>query len=100
VGLWRILNGFNKVQAYLDSLPTDVERVSSRSLKKSLLAESVAPRTWALIIRTVHEQCNTSKKSTGDHCIVWRLEGQSLVRVTAQAYGFTVEDQQSQTVAA
>lgn len=87
------------IQVYLDSLPTTVKRVSSRSLKKSLHADSVYARTWTRIIQQVMEQRQTSKKSIGEYGAVWKLEGQSLVRATAESYGFVVEGGDSSKVA-
>lgn len=78
------------VQDYLNRLEED--SISSRRLKKEVKADRIAPRTWAVIIKTVSEQCIAPKKSMGD-CTVynWRLEGQSLVKQTAERFGFITE---------
>jgi hypothetical protein len=39
----------NKVQEYLNALPEGVNRVSSRSLRKELKAEKLAPATWTKV---------------------------------------------------
>jgi hypothetical protein len=56
------------------------DKVSSRSLRQTLKASHVAPRTWAVIIKRVSEASTT-----------WKLEGQSLLKQNAKAFGFLGE---------
>jgi hypothetical protein len=82
-----------RADKYLTDLPTDVERVSSRSLKKALPGgDRIAPRTWTRIIQSLVEPSHGPKEHM-KHGVVWRLEGQSLVRVSASTYGFQAEGQ-------
>lgn len=90
-----------RVRKFLAGLEND--RISSRSLKKAVHAEKVHPSTWKLVIQGTTKQVSLSKKeSNTGNCLVcaWKLEGQSLVRQTAEAYGFTevhrYSDQQSE----
>jgi hypothetical protein len=46
--------------------------------------------TWTRIIRSVTEQHHSSKEHM-EHGVVWKLEGQSLVKVSALTYGFQLE---------
>jgi hypothetical protein len=59
--------------------------ISSRNLKKTMALEKVSPMTWKRAIKQVH----ASKK---DHVrgepVQWRLQGQSLVKQTAESFGF------------
>jgi hypothetical protein len=86
-----------KVQDHLAGLDESVTRVSSRSLKKTLKADKITPRTWARVIRSIDgKPCQGSKESMGDGTVSnWRLEGQSLVRITAETYGFKDESGQA-----
>lgn len=87
VGTWSTI----AIQ-YLNGLDDTVDRIFSRSLKKSLKADRVHPSTWKQTIQTVTKQDHSSKESTGDGPVsVWRLEGQSLVRDTVELYGFAKE---------
>ena len=79
-----------KVRTFLSSLPSDIVKVSSRSVKRQLTGtDKLAGRTWARVIQNVisGEPRHVPKESTGDGT-VWKMEGQSLVRVTAESYGF------------
>lgn len=83
-----------KVQDYLNGLDESVDKVSSRSIKNALKAGKVAPMTWTKVIRLVAENKNTQalKNSMGEGVFLhWKKEGSSLVRVTAEQYGFTEE---------
>lgn len=83
-----------KVQDYLNNLPDwHSDTISSRRLKKEVKAYQITPSTWKRITRAVAEKGQGSKEDTmgdGPFCR-WRLEGSSLVRVTAEACGFTKE---------
>jgi hypothetical protein len=67
-----------RVLKYLTGLDGSIARVSSRSIKKALKADKVAPRTWARIIRSIPGSNKTIalKNSMGDGTVwEWRLEG-------------------------
>lgn len=108
-----------KVQDYLTTLDETVDRVSSRSIKKTIKADKIAPRTWAVIVKTVSgKTCIGSKESSSmGHCTFptwkkaikkvtgpkertygrvsfseWRLDGSSLVRITAEYFGFPSDE--------
>lgn len=69
------------VKTVEEHLETELkDKLSSRSLKRVLNGYELAPRTWAEIVRKASDGSTT-----------WRLQGQSLVRQTAQAYGFIPE---------
>lgn len=76
-----------RVVKYLDGLPAEVSRISSRKLKVEVHADKVAPRTWA----KVTEQCTLPKKDNMGKGVVWEMEGQSLVRQVPIDWG--VEDE-------
>jgi hypothetical protein len=80
------------VEKYLTGLPTDVGRVSSQVLKRSIQgADRVAPMSWTRILRAIsgQELKHHSSKDHMDHGVcLWRLEDRSLVRVTAESFGF------------
>ncbi len=76
-----------RVLKYLDDLPAEMEKVSSRRIKADLHADKVKPSTWKRIIRSATEQGHSPKRHM-EGGPVWKLEGQSLVRVTAEKYGF------------
>ncbi len=86
------------VHAYLDTLPETTEKVSSRGLKVAVGGESVAPRTWATVVKMVTgETCMgtiRSERSLYDplhFSSQWSLEGSSLVRMSAEY--FTVPEE-------
>lgn len=85
-----------KVQAYLETVPETVQKVSSRSVKKALQADKIAPRTWAVIIKSISDQTCIASKDRMEHCTFrpWVLQGSSLVRLTGQHFGFIDESQQ------
>ncbi|MDE3050838.1 MAG: hypothetical protein KGJ48_13185, partial [Nitrospirota bacterium] len=66
-----------KVAAHMTTLPEDVVCVGSKTVKRCLRAEGIARRTWSRIVRQFIDQQNT-----------WKLEGQMLVKQTAEAFGF------------
>ena len=80
-----------RVRKFLAELKDD--RISSRGLKKAVHGEKVTPSTWKLIVQGATKQVSPPKKDNTGDCLVcaWKLEGQSLVRQTAEAYGFTQE---------
>ncbi|MDK2744318.1 MAG: hypothetical protein NDI90_15530 [Nitrospira sp. BO4] len=87
-----IVTWAKKVREYLAGLDSSLDRVSSRSIRKALKADKIAPATWTLIIRSLVKPHTGSKNTMGNYEVSeWRLEGQSLVRVTAEAYGFAEE---------
>lgn len=48
--------------------------------------------TWTRVVRSALEQHHSSKESMGDGVVCdWWLEGQSLVRLTAERFGFVKE---------
>ena len=93
-----------KVQEYLDRQPSTVKKISSRTLKVDVGASVIAANTWTRIINQV---CEQSPNVTRDHknllmgygevpnwlstATPWRRDGQSVVRVDAEFFGFTVE---------
>jgi hypothetical protein len=81
-----------RVEKYLDSLPVDTDKVSSRRIKADLRGEKVHPSTWKRVIRSVLEKGHSSKDDM-EHGPFWRLAGSSLVRVSALTYGFQPEVQ-------
>ena len=86
IDTWR-----GRVEKYLEGLPMEEDRVSSQALKKDIRADKVAPMTWTRVLRSVGNRHHAPKK---DHmesgaCSAWKLEGRSLVRHTAETYGFT-----------
>jgi hypothetical protein len=81
-----------KVQRYLNGLDKTVTRVSSRAIKKALQAERLKPATWTLVVRSASEPHTSPKDSTGDYEVYqWKLEGQSLVKLTMEHFGFIKE---------
>ena len=74
---------------------TQEDRVSSRRLKAELKADKVAPSTWKLIVRAaISKQVSPPEKEHMGDCLVcyeWKLDGQSLVRVMVETYGFDDE---------
>ena len=93
-----------KVLEYLDRQPSTVKKISSRTLKVEVGASVIAANTWTRIINQV---CEQSSNVTRDHknllmgdgeipswlstSTPWRRAGQSVVRVDAEFFGFTVE---------
>ena len=78
-----------KVEEFLDSLEQD--KIGSKKLKSLMGLGTVAPRTWARVIKTVSTQCQSSKKDSMRHGMVqWKLVGQSLIRASAECFGFKV----------
>jgi hypothetical protein len=65
-------------------------RVSSRKLKTMTAAERLTKMTWHRVIQQVtSEQYQASKREPmRDGTVCWKLQGQSLVRVSAESYGF------------
>jgi hypothetical protein len=61
---------------YLDSLPLETAKVSSRSVKKALGLSDLAARTWTRVFDHVSEYSGT-----------WRKQSQSFVRVTFDDLG-------------
>jgi len=81
-----------RVQTYLNHLEHEQSTISSRRLKKEVKADKVSPSTWKRIIRLITEKGQGSKKSMEDGPFCqWSLEGSSLVRQTAEVYGFIKE---------
>jgi hypothetical protein len=78
---------------YLSELDDDIDRVSSQSIRKTMKADKVAPRTWTRIIQSVGQRSAMPlKKSMEDGVsFSWQLKGKSFVRETAERYGFTEE---------
>ena len=102
VGLMQTVQ--DSIQRYLDSLPNEVERVSSRQLKRELKAEKVASRTWTACIQAVAAKVALRHiDSLMTECAFQWFRGsflrgralekgrQSLVRETAKAYGLLQE---------
>lgn len=80
-----------RVRKFLAELKDD--RVSSQTLKKSVHAEKVHPSTWKLVVQGAAKLVSPPKKDHTGDCLtfVWKLEGRSLVRQTAERYGFKDE---------
>jgi hypothetical protein len=82
IDTWR-----GRAEKYLEELTAD--RISSRGLKKAVHADKVAPMTWTKVVRKV---CQTEphtlpKKDNMGKGVVWKMEGQSLVRETPIDWG-------------
>ena len=67
-----------RVEVHLETELRD--KLSSRGLKRMLNADELAPRTWAKIV-----------KKAILPSVTWKLEGQSLIRLTAKHFGFDQE---------
>lgn len=80
-----------RVRKFLDELKDD--RISSQALKKAVHAEKVHPSTWKLIVPAAIKLVSPPKKEHMGDCLTfqWKLEGRTLVRQTAEAFGFTQE---------
>lgn len=67
-------------------------RVSSQALQKQIGAEKVAPDTWTAIIRKIFRNDPNKEIHLGEYgTFSWAMEGRSLVRQTAEAFGFADE---------
>lgn len=83
-----------RVLEYLDRLPLDLLKISSRKLKVGVGAGDVAERTWVRLVDRVCELAamtyrNPSSMVGGSyHVTPWKRDGRSLVRVEAGLYGF------------
>lgn len=87
-----------KVLKYLDSLEDWQDTVSSKYLKRVLKAETIAPRTWTRIIQAVSEDKRQGSKEDSMEDGVyfqWNLKGRSLIKKTAERYGFKDESGQA-----
>lgn len=64
-------------------------RVSIRKLKVLTKAERLSRSTWQRVVKAACEQIQAPKKEhMGDESVCWKMEGQSLVKVTAKSFGF------------
>lgn len=77
------------VLTYLSGLPPEIKKISSRSLKRELKADTLSPSTWKLIMKKV----STLYSSYREQCPFpeWRMVGSSLVRIDAEHFGFKDE---------
>ena len=76
-----------KVAEFLSTL--DQDRIGSKKLKSLMGLGMVAPRTWARVIKTVSTQCHASKRElVRGGTVEWKLVGQSLIRASAESFGF------------
>ena len=81
-----------RLEKYLSDLPVRVDRVSSRCVTADLKADKIAPDTWTAITRKLKLRNAPKKESYGElRCLDWTVNGQSFVRISAEAYGFTEE---------
>jgi hypothetical protein len=92
------------VLEYLDQQLSNVKKISSRTLKVEVGAVAIAASTWTRIIDQV---CEQSSNVTRDHknllmgdsevpnsvltSTPWKRDGQSVVRVDGELFGFKVE---------
>ena len=80
----------DEIETYLATLTID--KIGSKRLKALMGKSTVAPRTWATVIQRVSAQCIAPKKDSIRECTVgWKLVGQSLIRVTAESFGFCAD---------
>jgi hypothetical protein len=79
-----------KVVEFFSAL--DQDRIGSKKLKSLMGLGTVAPRTWARVVLAVSHNAMSLKKEAlmRGATVEWRLVGQSLVRVSAESYGFKV----------
>lgn len=75
-----------RVRKHLEELSED--RISSQTLRKAVHAESVAPTNWTKVIQKIALLPKKGNMGKGQ-CFAWKIEGRSLVRQTAESYGFT-----------
>lgn len=65
------------------------DKISSRKLKKTMAQEKISPMTWQRAVKGFCEKDQAPKKEhMGDGSFPWKLIGSSLVRVSAESYGF------------
>ena len=66
------------------------DKISSRKLKKTMAQEKVSPKTWQRAVRGFCEKDQASKERNimRDGSFRWRLVGSSLVKETAESFGF------------
>jgi hypothetical protein len=74
--------------SFLDTLPIDKAEIKSSDLKQAIGAQSLSRPTWKRIV-----ECFTAHRrlSSGGSETIWKREGHSVVRVTAEAFGFKAE---------
>ena len=79
-------------ETVMDYLVSDgTMKVSSKTLKKLIKADTIAPRTWARIIKQVLSptcQASNKKEHVRDGMMGWALVGSTLVKKTAESFGF------------
>jgi hypothetical protein len=82
------------VLEHLSSLPREIKKISSRSLKLDVGADEVADATWKRVMDTVIEltaktRTESSYMGTGSKRVTpWKREGRSMVRIEAGLFGF------------
>jgi hypothetical protein len=74
----------DQVKAFLARLSED--KISSQLLKKSLDLNTIAPSTWTRVLQKIDHA--SKKELVRDGLCLWILKGRSLVRVSAESYGF------------
>jgi hypothetical protein len=75
-------------------LSYDGVKIGSKTLKRSVHAEKLTESTWRRVVKASlfsHPAMSLKKELTRDDGVESRLVGQSLVRVSAEFYGFQVE---------
>lgn len=78
VGQGKIMDVAEQIEEYLEK--TTLDKISTSQLKKALGLKEIPRQTWNHALAAALEELH------------WILEGRSLVRVTAETYGFVEED--------
>jgi hypothetical protein len=75
------------IEAFLSTFKGD--KISSRKLKKTMAQENISHMTWQRAVKAFCEKDQASKKeSMRAGSFPWKLVGSSLVRVSAESFGF------------
>lgn len=75
------------VEKFLETFEGD--RISSQQLKKTMKLDAIAPRTWTRVMEKISHASKEKEFVRGGVCF-WRLHGRSLVRISAESFGFAV----------
>lgn len=67
-------------------------KISSRKLKSTISQEKVSPRTWERAVKAfcLEPHQGSKKEPVRGGAVRWKLIGQSLVKVSAESFGFKV----------
>jgi len=75
------------IEIFLSTFKED--KISSRKLKKTMAQENISPMTWQRAVKAFCEKDQASKKEPmRAGSFPWKLVGSSLVRVSAESFGF------------